>query len=46
MKEAVKQSGKRNAKVRSWVLLMKSDKLYYEIKLAEDNEESVLLIRA
>lgn len=46
MKEAVQQCGKRDAKAKSWCLLTKKGKLYYEIKLSEDDEDHILLIRA
>ena len=46
IKEAIKQCGQKNVKAKSWSLLTKKGKLYYEIKLSEDKETHTLLIDA
>ncbi|MEY8446257.1 hypothetical protein [Enterococcus ratti] len=46
MKEAIKKYGRKNTIIKSWILLMKNSKLYYEITLFQKNQEYSLLIRA
>lgn len=46
MKEALRQRGQKRAKAKDWQLLIKNNKLYYEVDLLDDGQTQRLLIRA